>query len=275
LVDRWRSVENGRLFPELGNVVFPEPDVICDLAASSLDAFGSATMDFIVASHVIEHVPNPLGLLEGIHRVLRPGAVVVLLVPDRRHTFDRGRPPTSLEHVVADYDNGETEVTDAHVAESIAHLQDVEAMSENERQRAFAEQRARSLHVHCWTPMEFNELLAYAIERLGQRWDLVDAVISDDWVPPGIEFGYVLRKSTVELNSMDRRDRFVAGWAEWSTHRRQLPAVMSAPAVAGGALVDVALATRRWVPALTAALKHRLRGTVFHAGYRRLHGHTG
>ncbi len=224
LVDRWRSVENTRLFaePEMKDAVFPEPDVICDLAASSLDAFGSASMDFVVASHIIEHMPNPLGLLEGIHRVLRPGAVLVLLVPDRRRTFDRGRPPTSLEHVIADYEHGDTVIDDAHVAESIAHLHDVEALSENERQQVFAEHRARSLHVHCWTPTEFNELLAYSIGRFGQTWDLIEALVSDDWVPAGIEFGYVLRKSTVELGPEDRRARFCSSWEDLSVHRNEV-----------------------------------------------------
>jgi hypothetical protein len=78
------------------------------------------------------------------------------------------------------------------------------------------------LHVHCWTPTEFNELLAYSIGRFGQTWDLIEALVSDDWVPAGIEFGYVLRKSTVELGPEDRRARFCSSWEDLSVHRNEV-----------------------------------------------------
>jgi SAM-dependent methyltransferase len=261
LVDRWGSIENSRLFPEpeMKEAVFPDPDVICDLATSSLDMFRSSCMDFVVASHIIEHVPNPIGLLEAIHRVLRPGAVLILLVPDRRRTFDRGRPPTTLDHVVTDYEHSRTVIDDAHVAESVAHLHDVAAMTEAERQQVFAVHRARSLHVHCWTPREFNEMLAYAIGRLGQRWDLVEAVVSDDWVPNGVEFGYVLRKSTVETSSDERRDRFVTSWADLTAHRDDLLETLRPRAPTDPASVDVTSAVMKRVLALREALRCKLR----------------
>jgi len=224
LVDRWTPEQNRRLFPEpeMRDAVFPEPDVICDLATSSLDMFSSASMDFVVASHIIEHMPNPLGLLEGVHRVLRGGGVLVLLVPDRRRTFDRNRLPTPLDHVVADYERGEKHVDEEHVADSIAHLYDVEALSRSDRERIFAEELARSPHVHCWTPGEFNEVLAYAISPLGQHWELVEVLASDDWVPAGVEFGYVMRKSTADLSSDELKARFLSGWEDLSIHRRDL-----------------------------------------------------
>jgi SAM-dependent methyltransferase len=57
--------------------------------------------DYIVASHVIEHVPNMLGWLRELNRLLNPDTgYLFLVVPDRRFTFDNERPATSLGELI-------------------------------------------------------------------------------------------------------------------------------------------------------------------------------
>ncbi|MDH5527968.1 MAG: class I SAM-dependent methyltransferase [Nitrospirota bacterium] len=64
--------------------------------------------DYIVASHVIEHVPNMLGWLRSLEEILNPSGRVFLVVPDRRFTFDIDRPATSLGEIIEnDYLNRE------------------------------------------------------------------------------------------------------------------------------------------------------------------------
>ncbi|WP_337271403.1 class I SAM-dependent methyltransferase [Oryzifoliimicrobium ureilyticus] len=50
--------------------------------------------DVVVASHVIEHVPNLVGWLADIADVLSSGGHLALVVPDCRFTFDKFRRPT-------------------------------------------------------------------------------------------------------------------------------------------------------------------------------------
>ncbi len=53
-------------------------------------------LDYAVASHVIEHVPDLVGWLGEVAQVLRPGGRLCLAVPDKRYTFDRRREPSDL-----------------------------------------------------------------------------------------------------------------------------------------------------------------------------------
>lgn len=60
----------------------------------------AASVDYVLASHVLEHVPDMAGWLREIAEVLRPGGVLNLAVPDRRFTFDIRRSPTGARDVI-------------------------------------------------------------------------------------------------------------------------------------------------------------------------------
>ena len=55
-----------------------------------------APFDYIIASHVIEHLPDPLGFLTDCESLLKPSGVLSLVVPDSRYCFDCLRPLTSI-----------------------------------------------------------------------------------------------------------------------------------------------------------------------------------
>ena len=64
-----------------------------------LEAVGRM-VDYVVASHVIEHVPDLITWLAEIRDVLVPEGQLRLAVPDRRYTFDFYRGETRLADVV-------------------------------------------------------------------------------------------------------------------------------------------------------------------------------
>jgi SAM-dependent methyltransferase len=76
--------------------------------------------DAVLASHVLEHLADPLGGLAEWARVVRPGGQVLLIVPHRDGTFDHRRPITSVEHLREDARRkvGEDDLT--HLAEILA-----------------------------------------------------------------------------------------------------------------------------------------------------------
>jgi SAM-dependent methyltransferase len=57
--------------------------VIQDISAGI--PFPDASFDHVFCIEVLEHVPNPFGALTEIHRVLRPGGVLALSVPNPYH----------------------------------------------------------------------------------------------------------------------------------------------------------------------------------------------
>ena len=120
--------------------------------ASRLDRIADASYDYLLSSHCIEHLANPLqGLLEW-RRVLKPGGLLFLVVPHKDGTFDHRRPVTPLAHLRQDFEAGTTEADLTHLEEILA-LHDLSAdpgagSAEAFRERALLNAQNRGLHQH-------------------------------------------------------------------------------------------------------------------------------
>lgn len=81
-----------------------DPAAICEVdivwGARPLAEEVAEPVDYVVASHVIEHVPDVIGWLAELRGALKPGGVLGLAIPDRRFTFDRLRADSSLAQMV-------------------------------------------------------------------------------------------------------------------------------------------------------------------------------
>jgi SAM-dependent methyltransferase len=224
-VDRWRAHESAELFPQLAaQGTFAEPDLIADFNTDRLAPVADDSQDFVIASHVLEHLAEPIGFLAEIHRVLRPGGTVLILLPDRHRTKDNGRGPTPLAHLVAEYEAGVDSISDAHLSEWLQHRGKPIGDTDDEQLQTFERYRRRSIHVHCWDAPEFLEVILWGIDNLDHQWEFVDGTIPLDEFPPGIEFGFVLRRSSVSTDRATRRNRFETAWNAWNDARLRAPA---------------------------------------------------
>jgi SAM-dependent methyltransferase len=202
-LDRWEPAENSALFPELGSEPgFPKPDIVSNVDQDRLSALADRSQDFVIASHILEHLANPLAVLVDIHRVLRPGGLLVLILPDRHVTFDSERPPTSLEHLVDEYRRDIREVDDDHVIEAIiAQVRfngDRRDPEELVRERTAPEielHRRRSIHAHVWDMEEFGNVLTSGCGPLGVSWSVLDTLPAGTPGSYGNEFGWLLARS--------------------------------------------------------------------------------
>jgi SAM-dependent methyltransferase len=64
------------------------------------DLVGGVRFAWIIASHVIEHVPDLVGFLNSCADILTPDGLLSLAIPDKRYCFDCQRESTALGRVI-------------------------------------------------------------------------------------------------------------------------------------------------------------------------------
>jgi SAM-dependent methyltransferase len=172
-----------------------------------VDLIGEGSLDFVVANHVLEHLVNPLSFLVQCHRLLKPGGIAYIALPDKRLTFDRYRRRTPLSDVVGRYRSNATVVDEARIVEFINQT-DIERLERGVRlgfgpsasnyQRAIKQHRDRSIHVNVWMIDDFVEVLTWLGRELSRPFELLDGACHN------IEFAFVLRKA----ERADATDRY-------------------------------------------------------------------
>jgi SAM-dependent methyltransferase len=167
-VDHLGATALRRLYPELGERELVEPDVIED--GERLPSFAPASLDFIVANHMLEHCENPLGTLRVHLDRVRPGGVLFYAIPDMRKCFDADRTLTTFEHLVADDADQGRGSRRQHYLEWATHvngLTDPLAAEENARENM---KHAYSIHFHVWDPRSWKRFLESAARCLGDAF---------------------------------------------------------------------------------------------------------
>jgi len=152
---------------------------------------GKAPLDFIVAAHVIEHVPDLCGWLKEMSDALKIGGRLLLIIPDKRFTFDIYRRLSSFEEVIQAWqerrrrpglrlvmDHIANVVTadtwklwdDCALADHLDYHHGPEYLSLAAREYA----EGKYIDVHCWvfTPWHFMHLMGRMVNEMGLALDL-------------------------------------------------------------------------------------------------------
>lgn len=155
-VDRFSTEELRRQYPELKNYKLAKVDVIDD--AETLRTFGQETLDFVIASHVLEHLENPILAMVNFNRVLRPNGILFICLPDKRDTFDKNRQLTPFSHIVEDYKSGPESSRDEHLRDWAVNVEALK--TEEEIQNRINQLKAVSghIHFHVWSQKEMFEM---------------------------------------------------------------------------------------------------------------------
>lgn len=95
LEEHYRSYElvDGSAIPEIDYVLVTSDGGARPLAEAVVD---DGPFDWVVASHVLEHVPDVASWLRDVSSILAPDGRVVLVLPDRRFCFDIHRAQTTV-----------------------------------------------------------------------------------------------------------------------------------------------------------------------------------
>ncbi|MCT6879775.1 MAG: methyltransferase domain-containing protein [Commensalibacter sp.] len=195
----------------------------------------SGQFDYVIASHVGEHVPNLIGWINEIQEILKPNGELRLALPDGRFSFDAKRQLTRLSDLLAAWMKN-LRCPDTHIVldfalnkidDSYAGLdllnQDPSNLDRIKPQFPFSEVLMwgeRTLDpnhyedVHCWvlTPGHFAKLML----PLAQNDILKMACVSFvDTVAPGLEF-------IVNLSPEENREKRVASWKKLKREAKDL-----------------------------------------------------
>jgi hypothetical protein len=132
------------------------------LDATDLSGIADGSYDFLLSSHVLEHLANPLRGLHEWQRIVKEGGALVIILPHKDGTFDHLRPVTTIQHMLEDYAQDRDEHDDSHVDETL-RLHDLD-YDDGVSDRGEFEQRLRnnakerSLHHHVFSTLTAAQL---------------------------------------------------------------------------------------------------------------------
>lgn len=153
-------------------------DYIAD--AHRLPKIESGSLDYVSASHVLEHLTNPIRAILEWMRILKPGGVLWLKVPDKRKTFDVKRERTALGHLIEDFEK-DVPVDDP------THIDDQNTNSCPPRSVTHP-----YVHNHVWIPEDVVELFEYIG---GQYAPLAIPHCAENACPNSQDFWILVRKA--------------------------------------------------------------------------------
>lgn len=134
--------------------------------ATELKNIPDEKYDFLLSCHSLEHVANPIKALHEWKRVMKKGGLLVLILPDKRYTFDIDRPYTSFDHLVNDYKQGTDEHDTTHFEEILSYHnigRDAGLKSENELKEKLKENYfIRTAHHHVFSQDVVKQMFEYS-----------------------------------------------------------------------------------------------------------------
>ncbi|MEY4483424.1 MAG: hypothetical protein RL693_876 [Verrucomicrobiota bacterium] len=181
-VDYKTREQNIKNHPELDASKIVETDYICN--GELLDVIPDESQDFVIANHMVEHCINPLGTIQQFLRVLRPGGLLFISLPDKRYTFDILRPITPFSNPADDYR------TNRKIEPLETYLDFCPQFNRHDAKEAHEKQE--NIHFHSWTQGEILELFVEAKRTFKMPLEIELAARN------GIEFIVLLRKEVPE-----------------------------------------------------------------------------
>lgn len=138
--------------------ILPVDFVVTDNSIKA--AVGSKRFDYVIASHVIEHIPDIVSWLEDIASILKPGGILSLAIPDKRFTFDIERRDSEASEIIGAHIDKLEKPSSSSMYDYASHyVEDVDS-GKAWNDPGFFQNDTMS---HRWTK---TEALAMAIENL-------------------------------------------------------------------------------------------------------------
>lgn len=126
-----------------------EVDILAD--ANDLSHLPQNAASFIIANHVLEHCPDPIGTLTGWLHLLQQDGVLYLTLPHyTSNEFDFEKHPASLEHLIKDSRENQkgVDITREHIFEHIHLIDEIDPSESARVESRYREIIKSGLHTH-------------------------------------------------------------------------------------------------------------------------------
>ncbi len=162
-LDRLDNAGLDQHYPELHGRML-RPDLLADAVELPV---APGSLDFLIASHVLEHMPYPLRALRHWYESLAPAGVLLLKVPDKRYTFDAGRERTGLDHLLS-----EPADLRPYYADWVAKVGNQNPNSPGFDEAVDALMRQNySIHFHVWIDEDIREIVQFTRSEWRLNWE--------------------------------------------------------------------------------------------------------
>ncbi len=168
-VDRMPLADLLLHYPELRGLPIQKPDLIDD--GETLAQVAAESQDFVVANHFLEHCENPIETLLNFARVLKPGGMLYMAVPDKRFTFDIDRPVTEYAVLAETFERGYRRDREALYAEWAALVNRVPQAEVASAARTLFNERY-SIHFNVWALADLVDFLQRGIREFDLPFNL-------------------------------------------------------------------------------------------------------
>ncbi|WOX56631.1 glycosyltransferase [uncultured Methanoculleus sp.] len=191
-VDRLKYEDLILHYPELEGCGIVRPDIIDD--AQTLETIGNDRYDFCIANHVLEHMNDPIGALLNWIRILKPGGILYLSVPDIGNPLDTGRNLTTLEHFIVDHVDGNDTRDFYHYIECAKYWNKLSDDSEIQRIAQENYEKNYSIHYHTFNNKSIHDLLLHLLSEKPDLFSILN--ICENTMNGTDEYVYILEKGT-------------------------------------------------------------------------------
>lgn len=176
-LDRLSNEALRQHYPELDGVPLVSVDILDD--GETLATIPDHSQDFVIANHLIEHCRDPIKAVMNMLRVLKKNGILYLSIPDKRYTFDRDRPITTMDHIIKDFDEGPDWSRKPAFEEYVKYVDKVSDEDEAKKKVTHYMAIDYSIHYHAWTEIEMLELIMFLKRKLGIPF-MVELVFKND-----------------------------------------------------------------------------------------------
>jgi SAM-dependent methyltransferase len=157
----WRNNKNKNIFmwnPKKKN----GKEIIC--CSTDMSIVPNESYDFVLSSHQLEHVANPIKALFEFRRVLKKSGILILVLPNSKYNFDHKRDKTTFKHLLEDFNSNMDEGDLTHLKDSLDYTDFSKNYNDYENFKKLAKDNfnSRVIHHHIFDNKLISDLCNFA-----------------------------------------------------------------------------------------------------------------